>query len=515
MLSLVRVGLCVIGRRACGCRRLGRGLRLQLGPHARTRSAPGASGWPRLLPRRGRRPPAPAFFLAGEQRGVVGRIEHRLGRLLPEDAGAGCIGLGQAIALGVHAVLAGRIAVRGRVGRRAGCLHRIDPVEDADESLLDGVEHAGSGFLAPAPLADIVLQQALEGVDALAALRFRRGCCCGGQGCGEPTGSALGGRIDHGGDGIVAQPDGLRPRPLHVLLEGARELAQLLVDGIEAGELPAGSFEVPRQPLDVLLDQLEPRAAEAHRHVVEQAIETTFQPIEASIDGGQRLGWVAIGQRLLQQRGDAGKARLQPGLIVGGRQGPEQAPAAVQARPAPAAAAYWTPARASIAGGRTPRPVPSRRRGSAPRPTGRPKARRHRLPSPWVAPPRSYLSAPAAPARRPQCAPSGRRSPAPGGRAPPACCSGSSARTWPTCRPSWPSRSCMSAKALRWRRSASPIWLAIRCSASSKPAGPQAWDGPSLGRTTGWVLAWSEDDMAVPLGPESAGRGTPRGRRSQ
>ena len=45
--------------------------------------------------------------------------------------------------------------------------------------------------------------------------------------------------------------------------------------------------------------------------------------------------------------------------------------------------------------------------------------------------------------------------------------------------------------------------------------GAQAWDGASLGRTTGWVLAWSEDDMAVPLGPESAGRGTARSRQSQ
>ena len=70
-----------------------------------------------------------------------------------------------------------------------------------------------------------------------------------------------------------------------------------------------------------------------------------------------------------------------------------------------------------------PRRAPSRKCGSVPRPTGRPKAcptaprkARRRLPA-HQGVPCAWLFAPAAPGRRRRCAPSGRQSPARGGRA--------------------------------------------------------------------------------------------------
>ena len=174
-------------------------------------------------------------------------------------------------------------------------------------------------FLATAPLGDIVLHQPLERVDALAALGLERGHSECRHGCRKPTCGALGSRVDQSGDGVVAQAGGLRPRPLQLLLVDAHELAQLLVDGVEAGQLSPGGFEVPGQPLDVLLDQLQPSAAEAHRHILEQAVETILQSTEAPIEGGQGLGRVVVSERLLQLGGNIGETALQPGPVVGWR----------------------------------------------------------------------------------------------------------------------------------------------------------------------------------------------------
>ena len=205
----------------------------------------------------------------------------------------------------------GNISVRGRLGCEPGRVHRLDAVDDANECVLDGAENAGAGLLAAAPLGDVVLQHLLEAVDAPLAACIRR------HRCGEPACCALGGGVDERHDGVLAQRGGVCARPLLRPLERARQLAQLAVHRVETRELLAHRLEVLRQLHDMRVDELQSRVVGARGHVAERAVETPLEQVEAPIQGSKRRCRVDVSQRALQQGGDVGKARLEPGLIMG------------------------------------------------------------------------------------------------------------------------------------------------------------------------------------------------------
>ena len=104
--------------------------------------------------------------------------------------------------------------------------------------------------------------------------------------------------------------------PAWWLLERARQLAQLAVHRVETAELLAHRLEVLRQLPDMRVDLVQAFVVGAPCHVGERAVETPLEQVEAPIQGGKRTRRVDVRQRALQQGGDVGKARLEPGRIV-------------------------------------------------------------------------------------------------------------------------------------------------------------------------------------------------------
>ena len=64
---------------------------------------------------------------------------------------------------------------------------------------------------------------------------------------------------------------------------------------------------------DVRVDQLQTLAVGARGHIAEGGVETPLELVEAPIQGGERAARIGVRQSALQQRGDVGKARLEPG----------------------------------------------------------------------------------------------------------------------------------------------------------------------------------------------------------
>ena len=259
--------------------------------------------------------------------------------------------------------------------------------------------------------------------------------------CGEPACCALGGGVDERHDGVLAQGGGVCARPLLRPFECARQLAQLPVHRVETRELLADRLEVLRQLHDVRVDELQSRAVGAQRHVAERAVESPLEQVEAPIQGGKRRCRVDVRQRALQQGGDVGKARLEPGPIMG-RYGLRCCRLGLS-RPFPSSGRpCLLPDSARIP------PPPSRRPASA----SSADCGSHGSSA-------SAGAAGAATAARASRCPSSPRAAIRSDRPAIPCsmrlrasarCSGSPSRTWPTSRPNWTSRSCMSATASRW-----------------------------------------------------------------
>src|SRR5215470_9485458 len=66
------------------------------------------------------------------------------------------------------------------------------------------------------------------------------------------------------------------------------------------------------------IDQFEIPLAGGGRHVAERAVKAPFELIEAAIERCERRSRVGIGQRALDERGNLGKARLEPSRIAKG-----------------------------------------------------------------------------------------------------------------------------------------------------------------------------------------------------
>src|SRR5581483_6623085 len=183
-------------------------------------------------------------------------------------------------------------------GRRYG----IHPLGEARERALDGGEDAAGHRLAAAALGDVVLQQALEHLDTVSALSLRS-LAGRRQGRREPAGGTLGGILDQGGYGLVAERRRTVPCLQTLLLAGGlRQLAQMAVHLVEALQLPAHALEVRRQLLDVGLDRAEALAPRPGGRVAEGGVEPPLERVEAAVEGREGARRVHVRQRTLDQR---------------------------------------------------------------------------------------------------------------------------------------------------------------------------------------------------------------------
>src|SRR5215467_3132062 len=69
------------------------------------------------------------------------------------------------------------------------------------------------------------------------------------------------------------------------------------------------------------IDQLEIAPPGGGRHVVKRALKASFELVETAIERCERWRRVGIGQRALDERGNLGKARLEPSRIAKGKLG--------------------------------------------------------------------------------------------------------------------------------------------------------------------------------------------------
>ena len=88
------------------------------------------------------------------------------------------------------------------------------------------------------------------------------------------------------------------------------------VHGVEAAELLAHRLDVSGELADVRVDLVQAFAVGAERHLRQRAVETPLELVEAPVQRRQRTRGIVVRQHALQQRGNVGKARLEPGRIV-------------------------------------------------------------------------------------------------------------------------------------------------------------------------------------------------------
>ena len=98
-----------------------------------------------------------------------------------------------------------------------------------------------------------------------------------------------------------------------MLVEALGQLAQAVVDGIDALELPARLLQMGVEAADLGLDLLEVVALQAPGDVLEGNRQAPFQFLHAHAKGADRLVGIDAGDGPLQTVGDIGEPALQPG----------------------------------------------------------------------------------------------------------------------------------------------------------------------------------------------------------
>ena len=151
-----------------------------------------------------------------------------------------------------------------------------------------------------------------------------------------------------------------RLRQAAMLVEPLGQLAQAVVDGIDALDLAARLLQMGVEAADLRLDLLEVVALEAPGDVLEGDHQALLQLLDADAERAGRLVGVDAGDGALQAVGDVDQAALQPGAA--------DAVSGSAARRGPAAIVGRTAGRR---GSRATPPRFPRRPGSAPRPTSR------------------------------------------------------------------------------------------------------------------------------------------------
>ena len=306
------------GRRAALARaRVGDHILLPVGPHRALRA-----GRPGALP-------------AGR---IVGGIEQGGWRDLTKCASTLGIGLEQRIERGGALVaLAG--AAGGRQHRGQAGVQAIDAVEDAAQRILDGAQHAVGHLLGLPALGELIAHQLLERIEALRVDAGRGD----GQALHHPVRGPVGGRLDERFDGLIAEAGrlGLAAK----LVETLGQLAQAVVDGVDALELPARLLQIGVEAADLGLDLLEVVAIQAPGDVLEGNRQAPLQLLHADTKRAHRLVGVDAGDGALQALGDVGQPALEPGTTHAAA---HTAAGAGRSR-CPAAIVRWPAGRAALA----------------------------------------------------------------------------------------------------------------------------------------------------------------------